>query len=77
MKTYLEDNVYAGFYEVEEPVIKYIEGKNEIQYVQRNLGKIAEEQVKDKVWSEVIKWVEKKELPYIAETQPEEKWKKF
>ena len=71
----IENYMYAEFYEVEEPVIKYIEGINEIQHVQRNLGEIAEEQAKDEVWSEVIKWVEKGELPNKAETQG--KWKNF
>ena len=65
----IEDNVYAEFYEVEEPVIKYINGINEIQHVQRNLGEIAKEQAKDKVWSEVISWVEKGQLPNKAETR--------
>ena len=46
---------YAEFYEVEEPVIKYINEINEIQHVQQNLGEIAEEQAKDEVWSEVIR----------------------
>ena len=50
-------------------MIKYIEEINEIQHVQWNLGEIAEEQAKDEVWSEVIKWVKKGELPNKAETQ--------
>ena len=65
----IEDDLYAEFYEVEEPVIKYIKGINEIQHVQRNLGEIAEEQAKGEVWSEVIKWFEKGELPNKAETR--------
>ena len=64
----IEDDIYAKFYEVEEPVIKYINGINEIQHVQRNLGEIAEEQAKDEVWSEVISWVEKGQLPNKAKT---------
>ena len=59
----IEDDAYAEFYEVEEIVIKYLEGINEIQHVQRNLGEISEEQGKDEVWSEVIKWVEKGKVP--------------
>ena len=47
---------------------QYINGINEIQHVQQNLGEIAEEQAKDKVWSEVISWVEKGQLPNKAET---------
>ena len=30
---------------------------------------VAEEQTKDEVWSEVISWVEKGQLPEKAETQ--------
>ena len=63
----LEDNVYAEFYDVEKPVIKFLEGINEIQHVQGNLGEIAEEQSKDKIWSEVISWVEKGQLPNKVE----------
>ena len=59
----IEDDVYAEFYEVEEPVIKYLKGINELQHIQQNLGEIAEEQAKDEVWSEVISWVEKGKLP--------------
>ena len=44
-------------------MIKYIEGINEIQHIQRSLGEISEEQVKDEVWSEVIKWVERGSVP--------------
>ena len=69
----IEDDVYAEFYEVEEPVIKYIEGINEIQHVQGNLGEISEEQAKDEVWSEVIKWVENCPTKW----KPGEKRKKF
>ena len=55
----LEDDVYAEFYDVEEPVIKFLGEINEVQHVQRQLSEVAEEQAKDEVWSEVIKWVEK------------------
>ena len=55
----LEDDVYAEFYDVDEPVIKFLEGINEVQHVQRQLSEVAEEQAKDEVWSEVISWVEK------------------
>ena len=34
----MEDDVYAEFYEIDEPVIKYIEGINKIQHIQRSLG---------------------------------------
>ena len=64
----LEDDVYAEFYDVDEPVIKFLEGINKIQHVQWNLGETAEEQAKNKVWSEVISWVEKGLLPNKAET---------
>ena len=39
-------------------MIKFEEGVNEIQHIQRSLIEIAEEQAKDKVWSEVISWIE-------------------
>ena len=42
---------------------------NEIQHIQRSMMEIAEEQTKDEVWSEVIKWVEKRQLPEKAETR--------
>ena len=41
---------------------------NEIQHIQRSLIEIAEEQSKDEVWSKVISWVEKGQLPEKAET---------
>ena len=34
-----------------------------------NPGEIAEEQAKDKVWSEVNSWVENEQLPNKAETR--------
>ena len=59
----LEEEEYAEFYKKDEPVIKFEEGVNEIQYIQRSLIEIAEEQAKDKVWSEVISWIEQGQLP--------------
>ena len=44
----LEEDEYSEFYEIDEPVVKFEEGVNEI----------AEEQAKDKVWSEVISLIE-------------------
>ena len=41
---------------------------NEIQHIQRSMMEISEEQTKDKVWSEVISWVGKGQLPEKAET---------
>ena len=38
-------------------------------YVQPSLIEIAEEQSKDEVWSKVISWVEKGQLPEKAETR--------
>ena len=55
----LEEGEYAEFWEIDKPVIKFEGGVNEIQHKQRSLIKIAEEQTKDKVWSEVISWVNK------------------
>ena len=34
----IEDNMCAEFYEMEEPVIKYLEGINKIQHIQQNLA---------------------------------------
>ena len=64
----LAEDEYAEFYEIDEPVINFKEGVNEIQHVQRSLIDVAEEQSKDEVWSEVISWVEKGQLPEKAET---------
>ena len=63
-----EDN-YAKFYEIDKPVINFEGGVNEIQHIQRSMMEVAEEQAKDKVWSEVISWVEKGQLPEKAETR--------
>ena len=54
----LSEDEYAEFYEVDEPVIQLAEGVNEIQQIQRSMIEVAEEQTKDKVWREVISWVE-------------------
>ena len=63
----LEDDVYAKFYDVEEPLIKFLWKINEVQHVQQQLSEGAEEQAKDEVWSEVIKWVEKGHMPDKSE----------
>ena len=42
---------------------------NEIQHIQQSLIKIAKEQSKDEVLSEFISWVEKGQLPEMAETR--------
>ena len=39
----LEDVVYAEFYDVDEPGIKFLGGTNEVQHVQRQLSEVAEE----------------------------------
>ena len=54
----LEEDMYAEFYKIDEPVIKFEVGVNEIQYIQRSLIELPIEQFKDKVWSKVISWVE-------------------
>ena len=59
----LAEDEYAEFYEIDEPVINFEGGVNEIQHIQRSLIEIAEEQSKDEVWSKVISWVEKGQLP--------------
>ena len=65
----LADDDYAEFYGVDEPVIKFAGRVNEIQHIQRNMIEVAEEQAKDEVWSEVISWIEKGQLPEKAETR--------
>ena len=45
----LSEDKYAEFYKIEEPVIQFAEGVNEIQHSQSSLIEIAEEQAKDKV----------------------------
>ena len=44
-------------------------GVNKIQHIQRSLVEIPEEQSKDEVWSKVISWVEKGQLPEKVETR--------
>ena len=39
----LEEDEYAKFFEIDEPVTKFEEGVNEIQHIQRSLIEIAEE----------------------------------
>ena len=50
-------------------MIRFEGGVKEIQYRQQSLIEIAQEQSKDKVWSEVISWEEKRQLPEKAETR--------
>ena len=64
----LEEDEYAEFYEIEKPVIRFEGGVNEIQHIQGSLIEIAEEQSKNEVWSKVISWVEKGQLPEKAKT---------
>ena len=54
----LSEDEYAEFCEIDKPVIQFAEGVNEIQHIQCSMIEVAEEQAKDKVWSEVISWVE-------------------
>ena len=51
----LEEDEYAEFCEIDKPVIRFVGGVTEIQHIQCSLIEIAEEQSKDKVWSEVIR----------------------
>ena len=44
-------------------------GVNEIQHKQCSLIKIAKEQTMDKVWSEVISWIEQGRLSEKMETR--------
>ena len=55
----LAEDEYAKFYEINEPVINFEGGVNEIQHIQRSMMEVAEEKTKEEVWSEVISWVEK------------------
>ena len=50
-------------------MIRFEGGVNEIQHIQQSLVEIAKEQSKDEVWSKVISWVEKGQLPEKAETR--------
>ena len=54
----ISEDEYAEFYEIDEPVIQFAEGVNEIQHIQHSMIEVAEEQSKDEVWREVISWVE-------------------
>ena len=59
----LSEDKYAEFYEIDKPVIQFEEGVNEIQHIQCSMIEVAEEQAKDKVWREVISWVEQECVP--------------
>ena len=50
-------------------MIRFEGGVNEVKHIQRSLIEIAKKQSKDEVWSEVISWVEKRQLPEKAETR--------
>ena len=65
----LAEDDCAKFYEIDKPVINFEGRVNEIQHIQRSMMEVAEEQAKDKVWSEVISWVEKGQLLEKAETR--------
>ena len=64
----LKEEKYAEFYEVDEPIIRFEGGVNEIQYLQRSTAEIAEEQAEDEVSREVIPWEETGQAPEKAET---------
>ena len=66
-----EDN-YVEFYEIDKPLINFGGGVNEIQHIQQSLIEIAEEQAKDEVWSKVISWVGKEQLPEKAQVKVRE-----
>ena len=51
----LSEDKYAEFYEIEESMIQFAEGANEIQHIQCSMVEVAEEQGKYQVWREVIK----------------------
>ena len=50
-------------------MIKFECGVNTIQHIQYSLIESAEKQAKDKVWNEVISWIEQGQLPEKAETR--------
>ena len=50
-------------------MINFEGGVNKIQHIQWILVEIAEKQSKEEVWSKVISWVEKGQLPEKAETR--------
>ena len=57
----LSEDEYGEVYEIDELVIQFAEGVNEIQHIRCSMIEVAEEEAKDKVWREVIKWVEQGE----------------
>ena len=65
----LSENNYAEFYEIDEPVIQFAEGVNEIQHIQRSMIEVAEEQAKDEVWRDMISWVEQGHVLEKKETR--------
>ena len=62
----LVEDKQAEFHGIDEPVIKFKGGVNEIQHIQQSFFEITEEQSKDKVWSKVIGWLKKGQLPEKA-----------
>ena len=50
-------------------MIKFEEGVNEIQHMQGSLIEITKKKSKDKVWSKVISWIEKRHLLEKSETR--------
>ena len=50
-------------------MIRFEGGINEIQQIQNSLIEIAKEQSRDEVWSKVISWIEKGQLPEKSETR--------
>ena len=65
----VSEDEYAEFYEIDEPVIQFAEGVNEIQHIHRSMIEVAEKQAKDKVRREVISWVKQGRVPEKKETR--------
>ena len=65
----LAEDLYAKFYEIDEPVIQFEDRINEIQHIQRSMAEISAEQAKDEAWIEVISWVEQGHVPEKRETR--------
>ena len=65
----LEEDEYAEFYEIDEPVSQFEGGVKEVQHRQCSMVEIAEEQAKEDVLSEVISWVEQGCIPEKTETR--------
>ena len=65
----LSKDKYVEFHEIDKPLIQFADGLNEIQHIQRSMIKIVKEQAQEKVWREVISWVEQEHVQEKTETR--------